>query len=516
MNAINSNLQKKVVNFMSNKTLKFIFGISKIFMSLMSVLFFLVVIICIQENDNLGFLFLFIFAMEIFSIAPFSLNAEYQKATEQKATVISSISIVFLLLISVFLCVYNNIIIGDNEGLGFFLCLAAIEVFCAVSVYLSYRYRNKTPSINLQNNMIAANIIYCSKCGKANETTSKFCFYCGENLRSADSKKGYGEVVANKAINIDGIQAEFMENRDGVNIYKAKNVSDEEAKRLTAQTNFQMAMFALSNKNIDEALKYFELSADAGNADAQHNLGTILMAGRLVPQDTAKGAKYLQLAANSGIPESQYNFGLALLNGDGVVQNVSLAIKYFEQAVKQCDANSAMMLCKLYVNEQYIERNFDKFEYWANRAIELGAGNQVGQLLEAVLNLKNETLNKNTSAKKAEIQSANPDAWKVKAFANLIKTGKIQLACGRYMMNSQPMDGLTLYDAFISVRMNLERETAEMEVPSNPVFNTLNADMRNRIISVDMHDRGYYGTNEGFYEVKMEEFYMLLLKYLNE
>ncbi len=131
---------------------------------------------------------------------------------------------------------------------------------------------------------------------------------------------------------------------------------------------------------------------------------------------------------------------------------------------------------------------------------------------ETLNRFKNDELKKNSATENA--QSANAYAWKVRAFANLIKMGRICIGyMDRYMMDGQPMDGFTLYDAFVSVRMNLDCADADKNVPGNPI---LNSDIRRRIISNDINDSGAYGMYEHMYEIKREEFYILILRHLNE
>ena len=53
-------------------------------------------------------------------------------------------------------------------------------------------------------------------------------------------------------------------------------------------------------ESIEEAVKWYRKSAEAGNALAQINLGVLYMQGKGVPFDGAQGLKWLQLAAEQG------------------------------------------------------------------------------------------------------------------------------------------------------------------------------------------------------------------------
>ncbi len=188
-----------------------------------------------------------------------------------------------------------------------------------------------------------------------------------------------------QTINIDGVEAEFKEKRNGVNIYEAKGVSDEVSKKLIAETNLNVGIALIQGdgveKNINKGLEYLTLAADSGNIDAQHNLGTIYFCGSLTDKDTEKGIKYLKMAAENGMPVSQYNLALAYLNGDGVEKNVEQAIKYLKSSAKSDYANSYVQLSKLYLSKEHMERDLEKAQFWAEEAIKHGAGDDARALL---------------------------------------------------------------------------------------------------------------------------------------
>jgi uncharacterized protein len=60
-------------------------------------------------------------------------------------------------------------------------------------------------------------------------------------------------------------------------------------------------------QNYAEALKWYRLAADQGNASAQNNLGGMYAAGRGPPQDYAEALKWYRLAANQGNALGQNN-----------------------------------------------------------------------------------------------------------------------------------------------------------------------------------------------------------------
>ena len=70
-----------------------------------------------------------------------------------------------------------------------------------------------------------------------------------------------------------------------------------------------------------EAVRWYRLSADQGNADAQYNLGFMYANGLGVPQDEAEAVRWYRLSADQGNALAQNNLGLRYANGLGVPQD---------------------------------------------------------------------------------------------------------------------------------------------------------------------------------------------------
>ena len=70
-----------------------------------------------------------------------------------------------------------------------------------------------------------------------------------------------------------------------------------------------------------EAIKWFVLAAERGDANAQYNLGLYYANGRGVPQDDAEAVKWFRKAAEQGDASAQYNLGLFYASGRGVAQD---------------------------------------------------------------------------------------------------------------------------------------------------------------------------------------------------
>ena len=81
--------------------------------------------------------------------------------------------------------------------------------------------------------------------------------------------------------------------------------------------------------NYNEAIKWFRLSAEHGEADAQISLATIYFNGNGVPKDYAESFKWVYRAADQGDVGAQYKVGIYYLIGVGTPKDNIEAYKWF-------------------------------------------------------------------------------------------------------------------------------------------------------------------------------------------
>ena len=89
-----------------------------------------------------------------------------------------------------------------------------------------------------------------------------------------------------------------------------------------------------------EAVRWFHLAAEQGDADAQYNLGVMYDIGRGVPQDDAEAVRWYRLAAEQGHASGQRNLGLMYSNGRGVPQDHVSAHMWLNLATATGDENA--------------------------------------------------------------------------------------------------------------------------------------------------------------------------------
>jgi len=71
-------------------------------------------------------------------------------------------------------------------------------------------------------------------------------------------------------------------------------------------------------QNYAEAMKWYRLAADQGQARAQSGLGGMYASGQGVPKNDAEAIKWFRLAANQGNATAQVNLGGMVANGPGI------------------------------------------------------------------------------------------------------------------------------------------------------------------------------------------------------
>ena len=89
-----------------------------------------------------------------------------------------------------------------------------------------------------------------------------------------------------------------------------------------------------------EAVKWYRLAADQGDAKAQYNLGNMYRKGQGVPQDYAEAVKWYRLAAEQGAAYAQYNLGFMYEKGQVVLQDNVIAHMWYNIASANGDGEA--------------------------------------------------------------------------------------------------------------------------------------------------------------------------------
>jgi len=97
-------------------------------------------------------------------------------------------------------------------------------------------------------------------------------------------------------------------------------------------------------RNLEEAVKWYAKSAEQGNANSQCNLGVHLYKGEGGPRDVQKAVKWISMSAEQGHAKAQLLLGRCYYKGDGVPQSDQEAIKWWKKSADQGNVEASMYL----------------------------------------------------------------------------------------------------------------------------------------------------------------------------
>lgn len=96
-----------------------------------------------------------------------------------------------------------------------------------------------------------------------------------------------------------------------------------------AYASAQKGIQAFQRGKYEEALKYLQPAADAGDASAMYVLGQMYASGRGVAKDEKAASALFLKAADLGDRNAQQSLGSALMLGEGIEQDMVEALKWF-------------------------------------------------------------------------------------------------------------------------------------------------------------------------------------------
>ncbi|MCL2022509.1 MAG: sel1 repeat family protein [Betaproteobacteria bacterium] len=133
-----------------------------------------------------------------------------------------------------------------------------------------------------------------------------------------------------------------------------------------------LAVHAQKPDYINLSLSELTRMAEAGDANAQFDLGSRYSLGQGVPQDYRQAFNWYQKAAEQGLEEAQHNLGSMYNRGDGVPQNVWQAINWWRKAAAQGSPPSQYLLGTAYANGRGVPQNYRQAADWYQKAAEQG------------------------------------------------------------------------------------------------------------------------------------------------
>ena len=127
---------------------------------------------------------------------------------------------------------------------------------------------------------------------------------------------------------------------------------------LAQQDRFESGLASKDRGYYATALRAWLPMAEAGNAEAQNNVGYMYEEGLGVPQNYLLAMNWYRQAADSGLAEAQHNMGMLYHHGYGVAENLGEAFRWFKMAAEQELAESEYMLGLAFENGEGTELDY--------------------------------------------------------------------------------------------------------------------------------------------------------------
>jgi uncharacterized protein len=118
--------------------------------------------------------------------------------------------------------------------------------------------------------------------------------------------------------------------------------------------------------------------AEAGDAEAQCQLGLSYLNGNGVPKSLSDGASWLSKAAKQNNALAEYNLGVCYERGLGLQKNQAEAYKWYLKAAEQNDANAEFNLGNFYLNGEGVRKSSAEAYKWFYKAAQQNVGQNVG------------------------------------------------------------------------------------------------------------------------------------------
>ena len=120
------------------------------------------------------------------------------------------------------------------------------------------------------------------------------------------------------------------------------------------------------------AVSWFRRAAEQGHPPGQAALGFMYATGRGVAQDHAEAVHWFGRAADRGNARSQYNLGASYRDGRGVVQDDAEAVRWFRRSAEQGSALGQTGLGAMYDTGRGVQRNDAEAVRWFRPAADQG------------------------------------------------------------------------------------------------------------------------------------------------
>lgn len=127
-----------------------------------------------------------------------------------------------------------------------------------------------------------------------------------------------------------------------------------------------------TDKNEEEAVKWYQKAAEQGHLNSQFNLGVIYAKGRGVEQDYTRAFMWYQKAAEQGDVTAQATLAMMFMKGIGTDRNYEAAFEWYQSAAEKGHLNSMFHLGEMYAKGIGTHSDPELAFDWYRKAAESG------------------------------------------------------------------------------------------------------------------------------------------------
>ncbi len=166
--------------------------------------------------------------------------------------------------------------------------------------------------------------------------------------------------------------------------------------------------------------------ADAGDLEAQFELGSRQNYGRDLPKNTREALRWLRKAAQRGHPEAQRLLAVKLFEGHDVPVDHEEAFRWTQRLANTGDRPGQFTLGTLYANGEGTSRDLIRAYMWFDIAATPLTGKEMGdtdkQAMEAAAKARDNTASLLMPEEEVEAQQLASDWWRIKNAARRLPT----------------------------------------------------------------------------------------------
>jgi TPR repeat protein len=137
---------------------------------------------------------------------------------------------------------------------------------------------------------------------------------------------------------------------------------------------------AFQQKNYTDAMKYYLMAANQGDASAEYNVAWLYDNGDGVTQDYGQALQWYLKSANQGDRDAQNNLGELYYYGHGTAVDYAAAFHWYQLAANQGEQNAEFNIGWLYANGQGVTEDDNLAHMWMARAAAQGKQDAINWL----------------------------------------------------------------------------------------------------------------------------------------